>query len=196
MGLVAVGVGGRWSCVRLAGAPRRAAAPCGLGAGFRTVRGRLGCVPLGVILVSGHSQRSDFAALPLCRYFFGAFMPPERVEPQTVIFNQADGQNLKLDVFLPTIPTNGRCAAVIVVHGGGCDSRDKTDFPQWDQWLAQQGYAVFDIQYRLHPQPNWQTATGDVKCAIGWVKRHAASYGVDPQRLALLGRSGPARWRP
>ena len=41
------------------------------------------------------------------------------------------------------------------------------------------GFAVFDIQYRLAPQPNWRTATGDVKCAIGWVKRHARETGVD-----------------
>src|SRR3712207_8377221 len=42
---------------------------------------------------------------------------------------------------------------------------------------------------RLAPQPNWQTATADVKCAIGWLKRNAVQYGVDPHRIALLGRS-------
>jgi acetyl esterase/lipase len=82
-----------------------------------------------------------------------------------------------------------RRPAVIVVHGGSWSGGDKTDFPQWDQWLAQQGFAVFDIQYRLGPQPNWQTATADVKCAIGWVKRNAAQYGVDAERIAILGRS-------
>jgi acetyl esterase/lipase len=79
--------------------------------------------------------------------------------------------------------------AVVVVHGGSWSGGDKTDFPQWDRWLVEQGYAVFDIQYRIAPQPNWQTAAADVKCAIGWVKRNAAAYNVDPERLALLGRS-------
>ena len=50
---------------------------------------------------------------------------------------------------------------------------------------------MFDVEYRLAPQPNWKSAIGDVKCAIGWVKRHAATadWNVDPARLALLGRS-------
>ena len=41
------------------------------------------------------------------------------------------------------------------------------------------------------PQPNWKAAIGDVKCAIGWVKQHALTpeWNVDPERLALLGRS-------
>jgi acetyl esterase/lipase len=29
----------------------------------------------------------------------------------------------------------------------------------------------------------------DIKCAIAWVKSHAVQYHVDPQRVALLGRS-------
>ena len=57
--------------------------------------------------------------------------------------------------------------------------------------LADLGFTVFDVQYRITPQPNWQTATGDVKCAIGWVKQHADTpdWNVDPKKVALLGRS-------
>src|SRR6185503_2749063 len=57
--------------------------------------------------------------------------------------------------------------------------------------LADLGFTVFDVQYRITPQPNWKTATGDVKCAIGWVKAHADTpdWNVDPTKLAILGRS-------
>ena len=80
--------------------------------------------------------------------------------------------------------------AVVFVHGGG-----------WDQgspggsllpgWLADRGYVVFDIDYRLATptSPSWQQATGDVKCAVGWVNDHAARFGVDPERIGLLGSS-------
>jgi acetyl esterase/lipase len=127
--------------------------------------------------------------LSLNRYVTGVLNRPKGPAPQTVSYLQVDGQNLQLDIFSPPDVTSAARPAVIVVHGGGWDSRDKSDFPQWDYWLNQHGYVVFDIQYRLHPQPNWQTATADVKCAVGWVKQHAQQYGVDPQRLALLGRS-------
>jgi acetyl esterase/lipase len=80
---------------------------------------------------------------------------------------------------------------VIVIHGGGWSSGDKGETPLASEWLGRQGYAVFDIQYRLAPQPNWRTAVGDVKCAIGWVKTRAGETGVnvDPRRISLMGRS-------
>jgi acetyl esterase/lipase len=59
----------------------------------------------------------------------------------------------------------------------------------WGEWLAEQGYVVFSIDYRLGLPPRWQDATGDVKCAVGWVKKNADRYGVDPDRIALLGHS-------
>lgn len=109
--------------------------------------------------------------------------------PRTVTFATVSGQPLQADVQVARPRPGGSSPAVVVVHGGSWRSGDKGDLPQWNDWLASQGYVVFDIQYRLAPQPNWRTATGDVKCAIGWVKQHAVEFGVDPDRLALLGRS-------
>jgi len=48
---------------------------------------------------------------------------------------------------------------------------------------------VFDIDYRLSPPPRWREAPADVACAVGWVKGNAARYGVDPERVTLMGRS-------
>jgi acetyl esterase/lipase len=59
----------------------------------------------------------------------------------------------------------------------------------WSEWLAEQGYVVFSIDYRLGLPPRWQDATGDVKCAVDWVRENADRYGVDPDRIALIGRS-------
>jgi acetyl esterase len=78
---------------------------------------------------------------------------------------------------------------VIVVHGGGWRSGERSDFPSWNAWLADKGYVVFDIDYRLSPPPSWQDAPADVACAVGWVKENADRYGVDPERIILMGRS-------
>lgn len=132
--------------------------------------------------------RANDVQLSLSQYLAGLTAQPPTGKPDTVTFATVDGLPLQLDVFVP--PTQGAARpAVIVVHGGSWSGGDKTDFPAWDHWLAEQGFVVFDIQYRLMPQPNWQSATADVKCAIGWVKRNAAQYGVDPNSIALLGRS-------
>ncbi len=108
----------------------------------------------------------------------------------THTFANVAGQPLQLDAYLPPAAgTHNGGAGVIVVHGGVWRAGARSDFPQWNRWLARQGFAVFDIDYRLAPQPNWQTATGDVKCAVLWIKQHAAEFHVAPDRLALLGRS-------
>ena len=78
---------------------------------------------------------------------------------------------------------------MIVVHGGGWRSGERSDFPSWDAWLAEEGYVVFDIDYSLSPPPSWREAPADVACAVGWVKQNSARYGVDPGRVALMGRS-------
>ncbi len=116
--------------------------------------------------------------------------PSERlVGFKTYTFASVDGVALRLDAYLPPDDVERNGAGVIVVHGGSWSAGERSDFPQWNRWLAREGFAVFDIDYRLAPQPNWQTATGDVKCAVRWVKRHAAEFHISPDRLALMGRS-------
>jgi len=145
--------------------------------------------------------RANHAPLSPGRYLFGGLDGPTTATlapVETVPFvTTEDGQTLRLDVYRPAEPSRPmgigpRRAALIVVHGGSWSAGDKSDFAHWDRWLAGQGYIVFDVQYRVRPQPNWRTATGDVKCAVGWVRRNAARYGVDPARVALLGRSAGA----
>jgi len=130
--------------------------------------------------------RANDVPLSLGRYVRGLDLPT--VEPQEVVFATVNDQSLALDVY--GVEASGEVRpAVIVVHGGSWRGGRKSDFPRWNEWLVAQGYTVFDIEYRLQPQPNWQTATGDVKCAIGWVKQNAVQYNIDPDRIALLGRS-------
>lgn len=134
---------------------------------------------------------SRHVAIDLGRYFTAPVDDGAAHPSQTLVYANVDGQALALDVYRPTAPAGARAPAVIVVHGGGWSADDKGGAPLTSAWLAAHGYAVFDIQYRIAPQPNWQTAIGDVKCAIGWVKRHARDAGVDvdPARVSLLGRS-------
>jgi acetyl esterase/lipase len=131
--------------------------------------------------------------LSLRQYLFGSQEKfPAGIERTTETFATVEGQMLKLDVYLSPVKVETKLPAIIVVHGGSWNAGERGDYPQWNEWLARQGYVVFDIDYRIAPQPNWRTAAGDVKCAIGWVKANGARYGVDPARIALLGRSAGA----
>jgi acetyl esterase/lipase len=167
------------------------------------------CVAIAVVSLVPVAQATKTASaegvpLSLGRYFFNLSPVPGRFAdrtPETVTYSHSGGGVLKADVWEPPgdandpgrrtgpgVAAQGR-PAVIVVHGGGWRSGERSDFPSWDAWLADEGYVVFDIDYRLAPPPSWQDAPADVACAVGWVKKNAARYGVDPGRVALMGRS-------
>jgi acetyl esterase/lipase len=110
---------------------------------------------------------------------------------QTINHATVNGTPLALDVYLPRERPRTPGRAVLVIHGGFWAAGQKGEATLASRRLADLGFTVFDVQYRITPQPNWKTATGDVKCAIGWVKQHAetADWNVDPRKVTLLGRS-------
>jgi acetyl esterase/lipase len=110
---------------------------------------------------------------------------------RTVTYATVNGTPLGVDVYLPRTRPEPPGRALVVVHGGFWSQGDKGEAPLASRRLADLGFTVFDVQYRTSPQPNWQSATGDVKCAIGWVKQHAATpeWNIDANKIALLGRS-------
>lgn len=103
------------------------------------------------------------------------------------------GVSLKLDAFTPDGP--GPFPAVIMVHGGGWNSGDKSGgrskglMAPMDEPLAQAGFARFEINYRLAPKYLYPACLEDVETAIRWVKAHAADYHLDSNRIALAGES-------
>jgi acetyl esterase/lipase len=126
------------------------------------------------------------------RYAAGFSGRNNRIERETFTFATVGETQLRLDVYSPPDAVQKNGAGVIVVHGGSWNAGERGDFPQWNSWLAENGYTVFDIDYRLAPQPNYLTATGDVKCAVLWVKRNAARFQISPDKIVLLGRSAGA----
>lgn len=141
--------------------------------------------------------------LSLSRYLFGLDSAAEPVlidEQDDVEFARPAGKPLRLDIYQPhfssprrepsSVPAGRLLSAIIVIHGGSWRSGTKSDFRRYDSWLAEGGRVVFDVEYRLADgQQHFPVQVIDIKCAIAWVKEHAAQYGVDPERLALLGRS-------
>ncbi len=130
------------------------------------------------------SMSEYFSALKSENYLVGAFT--------TRTFANVDGKELRFDIYAPQVKNENSGASVIVIHGGSWNGGNRNDFPQWNRWLAARGFTVFDIDYRLAPQPNYQTATGDLKCAVRFIKSHSSEFSIAPDRIALFGRSAGA----
>lgn len=103
-------------------------------------------------------------------------------------FARPDGVPLTLDAEIPA----GRAGqpAVILVHGGGWEAGDKrTYIKPWFPALSEARIAWFTINYRLAPKYPYPAAVEDVETAVRFVQANAKKFGVDPERLALVGES-------
>lgn len=102
------------------------------------------------------------------------------------------GRFSRLDLYAPTgaIPDRGY-PVVVAIHGGGWRGGSRGDFGRSIAELAQCGWVVAAIDYELSRpgRPSWPRNRDDVKTAVRWIREHARDYGIDPQRLALLGAS-------
>jgi acetyl esterase/lipase len=76
-----------------------------------------------------------------------------------------------------------------VINGGGWQSGDSREFAALNGYLAARDYLVFSINYRLAPKWKFPAGRDDVLSSIAYVKVYAKELGLDPSRLALLGRS-------
>lgn len=117
---------------------------------------------------------------------FGGGERPSGVSVRRLIMPE----NLPLDFYSAGRRPDGRLLpCVIVVHGGGWNSGDRSQIPHFNHWLAGRGYAVAAISYRLAPGNVWPAQRDDVLAAVTFLQNRAAELGIDAARIVLLGRS-------
>lgn len=105
-----------------------------------------------------------------------------------VIYGRVEGSALLANLAYPDGP--GLRPAIVSVHGGRWRAGNRTDASsiKVTQW-AEFGFVALSIDYRLvggSPAPACYT---DMRCAIRWVHAHAGDYGIDPERVYLIGQS-------
>ncbi len=94
---------------------------------------------------------------------------------------------LRMDVLRPKGRRN--LPAVIFVTGGGFIASDRARCLQLRLRLAEAGYFVGSIQYRVTPEALFPAPLEDVKSAIRYVRSHAEQLHADPDRIGVIGDS-------
>lgn len=85
-----------------------------------------------------------------------------------------------------------RCAAIVLVHGGGWFEGDASWVDHAARRFNAMGLVTLAINYRLYSATNGITpldSIRDVKAAISWVKSHYTRLNVYPDRIAVYGES-------
>ncbi|MBN2712071.1 MAG: alpha/beta hydrolase [Planctomycetes bacterium] len=100
-----------------------------------------------------------------------------------------DGKTeIKLDLAVPT-KGDKPFALVVCIHGGSFIAGSKGSYSDYINMLAGEGYAAATIDYGLAPNYNIPQQIAHVKTSVRFLKAKAATYGIDPNRVAVLGSS-------
>jgi acetyl esterase/lipase len=108
-----------------------------------------------------------------------------------VVYGEVQGSALLADLAYPTPAASGpRRPAIMYVHGGRwrSGSRANANSAALFKW-AEAGFFTMSIDYRLVTATPAPAAYEDTLCAVRWLHAHADEYGVDPDRIFLIGES-------
>ena len=103
-----------------------------------------------------------------------------------VSYGRKGGLDLTLDVFRPKQP-NG-IGVLWMVSGGWFSGRGQIS-PQIARPFTDRGQTVFAVVHASRPEYAIADILNDIDRATRFVRANAATYGVDPQRLAISGGS-------
>ncbi|KEO72646.1 pectinesterase family protein [Anditalea andensis] len=96
-------------------------------------------------------------------------------------------RTLKMDIYRPE---NAKAApGVLLVHGGGWKSGDRSLQAPLAKALASRGYVAAVVEYRLSLEEPYPAAVFDLKDAIKWFKANADTFGLDTTMVAISGSS-------
>jgi poly(3-hydroxybutyrate) depolymerase len=114
----------------------------------------------------------------------------------TAVNHQGATVDLLLDLYLPPSGGPDRRPLAILVHGGGFSGGSRADMAGAARSYAQRGFVAASISYRLRPSatlPELVAAASDGiddgMESVRWLRSKAATYGIDPERIALVGSS-------
>jgi acetyl esterase/lipase len=102
-----------------------------------------------------------------------------------------------LDVVIPNSPGTGTPVSrthfglpvVMFIHGGAWTAGSRLTYTAFSQTIANYGFIVFNVDYRLPPAVTVTGELQDAATAEAWVLQNAARYGGDPSEAFVIGHS-------
>jgi len=116
-----------------------------------------------------------------------SYLHPQVERTDGVVYGQRGDKPLVLDVIRPLDP-NG--LAVVLLTSGGWKSGDAGSAPTWLMApILRRGYTVFAVYHVSQPEATVMEIIQDTHRALRFVRHHALTYGIDPQRIGVSGGS-------
>ena len=111
------------------------------------------------------------------------------VEEKNINYCKIGDRKLLMDAFYAKWKASPKRTAIIIIHGGGWRSGNRTLHHPLAQRLAKMGYVCFTPEYRLSTEALYPAGVYDIKAAIRWVRKNAAKYNLNEDRIVVAGHS-------
>ncbi len=133
----------------------------------------------------------------------GLVEPEDIKKFRDISYGPYDKWNL-LDVYVPADKENNAAIkagkenvsafpVIVNIHGGGYFYGDKELYRFYSMRLAQFGFAVVNINYRLSPEFRFPSPLEDAMATMEWIDKNAAGYGLDKENVFMVGDSAGAQ---
>jgi acetyl esterase/lipase len=108
-----------------------------------------------------------------------------------IVFGNGGGRELRCDIYRPPASV-AKDTGVLLVHGGGWSSGDRSQLRGFGILLGRTGYPCVATEYRLSGEATWPAQIHDVKACLRWMKANAADLGINPSKIVIEGNSAGA----
>ncbi len=115
--------------------------------------------------------------------------PANILEERNIVFANTGTRDLELDAFYPKNKSKKLRPAILIIHGGGWRTGNRSQHIPLAQRLAALGYATFTAEYRLSTEALYPAAVHDLKAAVRWIRANAKKYEIDTNKIASMGFS-------
>lgn len=95
----------------------------------------------------------------------------------------------EIPTITPYVPEDKtRDCAVIAFAGGAYSGRAAHEDDAYARFFNDHGITAFTVDYRVNPH-RFPAPLQDARRAVQWVRHHAAEYGIDKNKIAVIGSS-------
>jgi acetyl esterase/lipase len=111
------------------------------------------------------------------------------VVESNVEYDVIQDYKLSMDVYSPSKPSFHLRPALVYIHGGCFNAGSKKDISAEVKSLADDGFTIFSLDYRLSTVAKYPAAVSDVQQAIRFIRKHALRFQIDPEKIVTHGES-------
>jgi pectinesterase len=111
------------------------------------------------------------------------------IEEENIPYTSIGTRKLLMDAFYPKAITKTKRIAIMIIHGGGWRTGNRSQHYPLAEKLASMGYACFTPEYRLSTEALFPAAVYDLKESIRWIKSNAGKYNIDTAKIVVSGFS-------